>query len=233
MEEQAEQEKKVEAEQADVSDRRKDLVMDGACIVEPPVYIPPYDISDKINEADYFLGLLRVTTDKNHFRWLTSACISACRSGFDWLANRLRIGTSYMDDEDAERWKTGQEVKTELDGYFTFKPNKKGDRVQTTLKDDPRLTGLNELRNRNVHHDYIRMHPVPPRGGEALTSPGDIFMFCRRPVLGVDVNDEWDETFGCILTHRVAPRLAGVIDLLRDLNDRANERHEFDPDEEA
>lgn len=115
------------------------------------------EAADKLKECRFFLGLMERTTHFDHFRWLTSAFISAARAVPDWLATSAYYaipGDGPWDmEEDPEAVKI---LKTHFG--VVLGPPKSG-KVYAKEPRDPLLQKLCADRNENSHNGPVWIKP--------------------------------------------------------------------------
>ena len=84
------------------------------------------EVTDKLRECGFFVGLMKGTTDWEQFRWLTSACFNAARAAIDWLA----LGAFYAIPGE-EQWSLERDdgAIATLGKYILMEQNKKTGKV--------------------------------------------------------------------------------------------------------
>ena len=131
---------------------------------------------DKLNEARFFLHLMKQTTNHDEFRWLTSAFATASRSAIDWLAT----AAYYAVATDNHKWEMepDPEALNILNKHFSTKQVLPSGMVKTHSPHDAILKKLCDERNENVHRGPLWIHP------SEVTDPHDFkFGWDGMPVL--------------------------------------------------
>jgi len=105
--------------------------------------------SDKVSECEYFLRLASSEPDRQHFRWLVSAFLSAAHSYFDISAVRAYIG--FTNPETGASMENSEAVEV-LRPYVKVTPGSKKDPGHVNTKATHEITEqLYKLRHGNTH----------------------------------------------------------------------------------
>ena len=126
---------------------------------------PPLAVRDKMAEATFFLGHMRQTTDWAQFRWLTSACLEACRAAMDWMAYQAHH-QYFQDDEGNDRLDEEyvSAVTAALSQYFV---TERGSSTRVNIKTiiHPLLREMARHRKETAHYGPLWIVP------EKVSSP--------------------------------------------------------------
>ena len=136
------------------------------------------DISDKLAEAKYFLGLMKGESAADKFRWLTSACLNSCRSALDW------IGWNVCHAKETEEgpFAPDEHLIDGLQEYIRIKCHRKPDRDKAFVSPvHPLLVQLSAIRQEAAHRSANWIDRLPAVSGEKLEFPGDEFAFVWVP----------------------------------------------------
>src|SRR6266436_1753517 len=134
---------------------------------------PPLAAKDKIEECEFFLGLMRTNSDWKQFRWLTSAFLQAARAAMDWMGYAAHHYSPYQDDE-------GEPVMDDcyvvpLSKYMTLNPRGSKVFVQPV---HPLLKELCKHRTQTAHYRSLWIKP------EKVSSPSEfLFKEGGRPII--------------------------------------------------
>ncbi len=181
-----------------------------------------HDIGDKLNEARYFLSRVEMCSDLNEFRWLTSACLSACQASVDSLAHAIRHAVEDPSDPESAIG-PDPDAEDRLRKYLVAL--RKGRWRVDAKSVDPLLLEMSRLRKITAHYGPLHIERVPPLEGE-FSGPGHDFVFCEHVVPGVHSSNDYEITFGWVEGRRVLPFLREVIEMLSEAEAVANEREE-------
>ncbi len=114
----------------------------------------PLEITDKLNECRFFLGLMKGSRDWAQFRWLTSACLNAARAALDWLAWSAYYTWSHTEvDFVADR-----QAIERLSKYLVLKRVVKTGKVYASPR-DPLLRELCDHRRVTAHEGPLAIKP--------------------------------------------------------------------------
>ena len=133
------------------------------------------DIVDKLNEARFFIGLMREEEDLARFRWLTSACLCACRAALDWL-----VWNAHFAREDDEKGRVPDErAVAVLRKYMRIfpKPRRDGRFEVHASPVHPLLEEVDAHRQETAHRTSLWIDLAPPVAGEEESRPGTRFAF--------------------------------------------------------
>lgn len=128
----------------------------------------PLRVGDKLDEAKFFLDLMRREPELDRFRWLTSACLGACSAALDWLGTNAHF--AYFDED-------GEEIpdKHALDVLSKYMTVTKGNWLVRVVPIEPTLVEMRKLRNRTAHRNWLWIDKHPHRGDNE--APGNKFVF--------------------------------------------------------
>jgi hypothetical protein len=133
-----------------------------------------FNITDKLDEAKYFLDLMRAESDLARFRWQTSACLNACRSAVDWLAWNVHHA-NVTPDGDHE---PDQDAIALLAKYIetSARSGKRGLMVFASPV-HPLLREMSQRRQETAHRSSLWIGRSPIEGCGGAREPGRGFVF--------------------------------------------------------
>lgn len=157
------------------------------------------EAADKLEECRFFLGLMERTTHFNHFRWFTSAFLSAARAVPDWLATSAHYAIPGDGPWDMEE--DPQAIRILKKHFSVVSRAPKSGKVYAKDPCDRLLQKLCADRNENAHNGPLWIKP------EQVNDPCE-FKF------------GWDDTPVIDFARRVIDRLTDIQHELRpDLNE--------------
>lgn len=137
----------------------------------------PLMADDKLGEGRFLLDLMQRTTDRDQFRWLTSACLGAARAAIDWMAYELHHIT-YWDQEgnDCLDEEYVQAATRVISKYFSTDRRPNGSVFARPIH--PLLKELSRHRKETAHYGPLWIKP------ESVSSASDyIFKDGGKPVI--------------------------------------------------
>lgn len=115
------------------------------------------DLTDKVEECNYFLHLANHENNKQHFRWLLSAFLGAAYSYFETSA--LRVYQEYFDALSAEAIVNAEALEILRKYVKVTQSSQNPDYVKTQAK-HPIVQSLYEYRKEAVHHNPLLLIEV-------------------------------------------------------------------------
>ncbi|WP_417359920.1 hypothetical protein [Gallaecimonas pentaromativorans] len=107
------------------------------------------DFDDKLKECEFFFGALSLETDRNRFRWLVSAFLSAAYSFFESTA--LTAHFRYSDPENGDPYEDSEGLRI-LRKHVEVKQSQSNPEYVKTKGLTPITKQLYEFRKKNTHH---------------------------------------------------------------------------------
>ena len=142
------------------------------------------DPSDKVSECEYFLRLASSEFNRQRFRWLTSAFLSAAHSYFDISAVRAYVGLT--DPETGASMENNDALEV-LERYVKVTPGNKKDPGHVNTRGTHKITEqLYKLRHGNTHRFPLSIltaaEDVPEdfQFGNIIGAGIPVLRFCRE-----------------------------------------------------
>jgi hypothetical protein len=117
------------------------------------------DPNDKVRECEFFFELMSTETDRDRFRWLTSAFLNASYSYFE--SSALTAFFRFTDQETGEPIEDSQALEV-LRRYVNVLRNVKNPRFVKTAGLVPLTQQLYEFRKKSTHHSPLSIMIAGP-----------------------------------------------------------------------
>lgn len=112
------------------------------------------EAADKLKECQFFLGLMKRTTEFDHFRWFTNAFLSAARAVMDWLAT-----SAYYAIPGEGQWELEEDPHAIAILRKHFSMRRQSGKVYAGSPTDPLLQKLVDDRNETSHRGPLWIKP--------------------------------------------------------------------------